>query len=106
MNFTDCYNIIKEKLYETDLQKIDTDFSAVMFFTDVNQYVYIAYINEKKIIEPVKHDSANIVVSLSIKTFEDIINKKLDPFKAFTTGKIKTKGNVFLALSLFKKIKY
>lgn len=106
MDFNQCYNIIKEKFYSMDLEKIDTDFSAVMCLKDENKnYVYMAYKNGERIIEPVKHDSANIFISLSTETFQNILEKRLDPFKAFTTGKIQAKGNVFLALSLFKKIK-
>ncbi len=106
MNFNQCYDVIRNKFNEIDLQKIDSDFSAVICFNgNDNQYVYIAYTKGEKIIEPIKHNSANIFVSLSTETFEKIFNKELDPFKAFTTGKIKAKGNVFLALSLFKKLK-
>lgn len=106
MKFNECYDIIDRKFQTFDLSKIDTNFSAIVCFTDdTKNYIYIAYVDGRKIIEPVKHDGANIVVSLSTDTFEKILNKSLDPFKAFTTGKIKAKGNVFLALSLFKKLK-
>lgn len=105
MNFEQCYEIIKKRLYETDLSKIDSDFSAVISFTGNEKGdVYMAYIGGKKIIEPVKHTRANIFVSLSTETFEGILKGQLEPFKAFTTGKIKAKGNVFLAMSLYKKL--
>lgn len=59
----------------------------------------------KKIIEPVKHDKANLFVTLSDETFEQLVQKKTDPFRAFTTGKIKAKGNIFLAMSIYKKLR-
>ena len=67
--------------------------------------MFIAYINKQKILEPVKHDHTDIAVKVSLDTVEQLLNKQTDPFKAFTTGKIKAKGNIFLALSLYKKFK-
>lgn len=105
MKFEECYEIIKKKLSETDLSKIDSNFSAIVSFTGEEKGdIYVGYIGGQKIIEPVKHSKANIHVSLSTETFDGILKKQIDPFKAFTTGKIKTKGNVFLAMSLYKKL--
>lgn len=106
MEFKESYALIKRKFLGMDFTKVNSDFSAIFCITGKNAgYVYGAYIGGKKIIEPVKHDSANIFVTMSDVTFEDIVNKRLEPFKAFTTGKIKAKGNVFLALSIYKKLK-
>ena len=106
MKFEDGYELVKNKFMEADLSQIDTDFSGIACISgDVDHYIYAAYIGGQKFIEPVKHDSANIVVSLSEDTFTKIMTKELEAFKAFTTGKIKAKGNVFLAISLYKKFK-
>ncbi len=106
MKFQESYQLIKTKFDAMDMSKVDKDFSAVVNITGKNSgSIYAAYIGKKKIIEPVKHDKASIFVTMSDNTFEELINKKTDPFKAFTTGKVKAKGNIFLALSLYKKIK-
>lgn len=106
MKFEESYKLIKTKFDRMDTSKIDKDFSGVVCITGKDAgYVYLAYIGGRKMIEPVKHDKANIFVTMSDATFEDLINKKIEPFKAFTTGKVKAKGNVFLAISLYKKIK-
>lgn len=107
MNFEECYTIIKNKFFEADLSRIDKDFSGEVCFTEPSQehYIYAAYINHQKILEPAKHDHADISVKMSLDTAEQLLNKQLDPFKAFTTGKVKAKGNIFLALSLYKKFK-
>lgn len=106
MEFKESYRIIKNKFDEMDSSKLDTDFSAIICITGKDQgYVYLAFIGGKKYIEPVKHDSANIFATMSDETFEAIVNKKLDPFKAFASGKVKAKGNVFLALSIYRKLK-
>ena len=106
MKFQESYRLMKQKFETMDLSKVDKDFSSIICLTGNDPgYVYAAYIKGKKIIEPIKHDKANIFVTMSDQTFEDLIMKRIDPFKAFTTGKVKAKGNVFLALSLYKKIK-
>lgn len=106
MVFQESYNLIKTKFDQMDCTKLDSDFSAILCLTGVNAgYVYLAYIGGKKFIEPIKHDSANIFVTMSDETFEAIMAKRLDPFKAFTSGKVKAKGNVFLALSIYRKLK-
>lgn len=106
MTFKESYEIVKAKFEAMDCSQIDNDFSAILCLTGENAgYVYGAYIGGKKIIEPIKHDSANIFVTMSDETFEAILNKKLDPFMAFASRKVKAKGNVALALSLYKKIK-
>ncbi len=106
MTFEESYKMIEDKFNGADLSMIDKDFSAQVCFTDEQEhYVYAAYINKQKILEPVKHDHTDIAVRVSLETVEQLLNKQTDPFKAFTTGKIKAKGNIFLALSLYKKFK-
>ena len=106
MTFEESYQFIKTKFEYMDLSKVDKDFSAVLNITGKNAgYVYMSYIGGKKIIEPVKHDKASLFITMSDETFELLVQKKLEPFKAFTAGKIKAKGNIFLAMSIYKKIK-
>lgn len=106
MKFEESYRLIKKKYMAMDMSKVDKDFSAIICITGKEAgYVYVGYIGGKKIIEPIKHDKANLFVTMSDETFEALILKRIDPFKAFTTGRVKAKGNVFLALSLYKKLK-
>ena len=106
MKFEESYAIIKEKFDKQDMSKVDKDFSVILSITGKNAgFVYIAYIGGKKIIEPIKHDKASVVVTMTDETFDDLVHKKIEPFKAFTSGKVKAKGNVFLAISIYKKIK-
>ena len=106
MKFEECYAIIKEKFEKKDMSKVDKDFSGVLTITgDDPGCVYLAYVGGQKIIEPVKHDKASVFVSMSGQTFEDLLQKRIEPFKAFSTGKVKAKGNIFLAMSIYKKLK-
>ncbi len=106
MKFEECYAIIKDKYEKLDMSKVDKDFSAVLSITGANAgHVFVSYIGGKKVIEPVKHDKASIFVTMSDVTFDDLIQKRVEPFKAFTSGRVKAKGNIFLAMSVYKKLK-
>ena len=106
MTFDEAYSMVENKFKEADLSRIDKDFSAEFCLTDEQgHYAYAAYINGKKILEKKKPARADISVRMSLETVEQLLNKQIDPFKAFTTGKVKAKGNIFLALSLYKKFK-
>lgn len=105
MDFNQCFDILKNTFCTLDFSDVGTDFSVIIYITDNDGgYIYIASVDGEMIIEPVKHDSANLFISISKETFEEICQHQLDPFKAFTTGQIKAKGNVALAFSLFNKL--
>lgn len=110
MNFEICYNIIEKKFSEINLSKIDKDFSALIYLKNDNDltesgYIYLAYINGEKIIKSENCPHTNIVVSLSTETFEKIYKNEIKPFKAFASGDIKVKGNIFFAMSVYKQYK-
>ena len=106
MDLNQCCDILKNTFCSIDFSDIGTDFSVILYITgDDGGYIYIAFVDGEIIIEPIKHDSANLFISLSKETFEEMFQQQLDPFKAFTTGQIKAKGNVALAFSLFTKLK-
>ncbi|MGN0469309.1 MAG: SCP2 sterol-binding domain-containing protein [Acutalibacteraceae bacterium] len=105
MDFDQCFDILKNNFCSLDFSDIGTDFSVIVYITgNDGGYIFIAFVNGEMIIQPVKHDSANLFISISKETFEEIYQHRLDPFKAFTTGQIKAKGNVALAFSLFNKL--
>ncbi|MDD6490369.1 MAG: SCP2 sterol-binding domain-containing protein [Clostridia bacterium] len=106
MDFDQCFDILKNDFCSLDFSDVGTDFSVIIYITgNHGGYIYIASVDDEMIIEPVKHESANLFISIPKETFEEIYQQQLDPFKAFTTGKIKAKGNVALAFSLFNKLK-
>ncbi len=106
MTFDEAYSMVENKFNEADLSRIDKDFSAEFCLTDEQEhYAYAAYIKGKKILEKKKPEKADISIRMSLETVEQLLNKQIDPFKAFTTGKVKAKGNIFFALSLYKKFK-
>ena len=105
MDFNQCYEIIKDKYMRMDMSRIGKDFRGSVHLTgDDSGYVYIAYIDGCKLIEPLNTEKADIFVTMTVSCFEDILSGRLDPVLAFTTGQIQTKGNVMLALSLYNTL--
>ena len=49
-----------------------------------------------------KIDNPNIHLTIDSNIFLDILNKKIKPMAAFTTGKLKVKGNMLDVLKLQK----
>ena len=52
-----------------------------------------------------EYDSADAILTVNATNFTKLINGKLDPVIAFTTGKLKVDGDVNAALELIKFIK-
>ena len=102
MNFNESYYYMENLIMSQDFSGISKDFTAMLYLTGKESgYIYISYINGIKKIEPIKHDSANIYLTMTLDVFEQLINGQLDVLRAFTTGKIQAKGNVILALAIY-----
>lgn len=105
MTFDQSYSVIKDKFMSMDLSRVGKDFSALIDFTDCPHcFIYLAYIDGCKIIEPVKTHKADITVSITNALFEDILKGRVDPVQAFTTGQVQARGNVMLAMSLYNSL--
>ena len=106
MNFNESYKYMENLIMSQDFSNISKDFTAMLYLTgEESGYIYMSYINGVKKIEPVKHDSANIYITMSLEVFEKLVNGQSDVLRAFTTGKIQAKGNVILALAIYNSFK-
>ncbi len=56
-------------------------------------------------VEPYEYYDRNAILTVNATNFTKLINGKLDPVIAFTTGKLKVDGDVNAALELIKFIK-
>jgi len=96
---------IKMKLDDPDLKKKFEGFSKMMQFSfpDINADFIMEIENgEIKAMEEKKVENPDILVTVDSNVFIDIINKKTNPMKAYTTGKLKAKGKLTDLLKLQK----
>jgi len=56
-------------------------------------------------VEPYEYYDRNAILTVNATNFTKLINGKLDPVIAFTTGKLKVDGDINAALELIKFIK-
>ena len=72
-------------------------------FTDLNTSYLIKVENgEVKSMAEESSESPDILVTIESSDFIDILNKKINPMKAYTTGKLKAKGKLTDLLKLQK----
>ncbi len=101
----DVLNLIKAKFDDPKLKPRFTSFSKNMqfAFTDLNTSYLMRVVNgevqslaEENIPEP------DILVTIEAGVLINIINKKMNPMKAYSTGKLKAKGKLTDLLKLQK----
>jgi putative sterol carrier protein len=72
----------------------------------VNGIFYIEIKDGKINVEPYEYYDRNAIIIVNGTNFIKLINGKLDPVVAFTTGKLKVEGDINAALELIKYLKY
>ncbi len=98
------------KKVRTAAEKIDIsghDFLAVQVnLSDVEDGVLYVEIKDGKLsVEPYEYHDRNCAITLSATNFSKLIDGKLDPVLAFTTGKLKVDGDINKALEFSKLLK-
>ena len=91
-------------------EKVDAsgrDFLAVQInLTGDNGGVFYVEVKDGRInIEPYEYNDRNCAITMDMSNFSKLIDGKLDPVLAFTTGKLKVDGDVGKALEFSKLLK-
>jgi len=83
------------------------DFLAVQInITGNNPGVFYVEVKDGRInVEPYEYIDRNCAITINMTNFNKLIDGKLDPVLAFTTGKLKVEGDVGKALEFSKLLK-
>ena len=83
------------------------DFLAVQInITGKESGVFYVEVKDHKIsVEPYDYHDRNCAITMSLTDFNKLIDGKLDPVLAFTTGKLKVDGDMGKALEFSKILK-
>jgi putative sterol carrier protein len=98
-------NSVVSKFDDPDLKSRFSSYTKNMqfYFTDLNTSYLIKVENgEVKSLAEESMESPDILVTIDATDFIDILNKKMNPMKAYTTGKLKAKGKLTDLLKLQK----
>ncbi len=105
MTFDELITKVRNKAQEADIS--GTDFLAVQInITGKDAGVFYVEVKDHKIsVEPYEYYDRNCAVTMDMTNFNKLIDGKLDPILAFTTGKLKVDGDAGKALEFSKLIK-
>lgn len=105
MTFDEILKKVRDIAAKTDVS--DKDFLAVQVnLTGSESGVFYVEVKDHKInVEPYEYNDRNCAVTMKLNDFNKLIDGKLDPVFAFTTGKLKVDGDIGKALEFSKLIK-
>ena len=105
MTFDEILKKVRDIAAKTDAS--DKDFLAVQVnLTGPQSGVFYVEVKDHKInVEPYEYNDRNCAVTMKLNDFNKLIDGKLDPVFAFTTGKLKVDGDIGKALEFSKLIK-
>lgn len=97
----------REKFYDADVSSVNKTmaFQINIEGKAVNGIFYIEIKDGKVNVEPYEYYDRNAILTMNGTNFIKLINGKLDPVVAFTTGKLKVEGDMNAALEMIKFIK-
>ena len=105
MTFDELLTKVRTKTQDADVSGVD--FLAVQVnITGKNEGVFYVEVKDHKIsVEPYEYYDRNCAVTMDMTNFNKLIDGKLDPILAFTTGKLKVDGDAGKALEFSKLLK-
>ena len=106
MTYDSVVQATRKKFLNTDVSSVSgpPDFQFNIFGKDLGIF-YIEIKDGQVHVEPYEYYDRNAILTVNATNFTKLINGKLDPVIAFTTGKLKVDGDINAALELIKFIK-
>ncbi|MCR4591225.1 MAG: SCP2 sterol-binding domain-containing protein [Lachnospiraceae bacterium] len=105
MTFNELLEKVRTKAKNADVSNID--FLAVQVnITGKSSGVFYVEVKDHRLnIEPYEYIDRNCAITMSLTDYNKMIDGKLDPMIAFTTGKLKLEGDAGKAIELSKILK-
>ena len=105
MTFDELLTKVRTKAQDVDVSGVDC-LAVQVNITGKNEGVFYVEVKDHKInIEPYEYYDRNCAVTMDMTNFNKLIDGKLDPILAFTTGKLKVDGDAGKALEFSKILK-
>ena len=107
MTYESIVEAARNKFYDIDVSSVPGTlaFQINIEGKSVNGIFYIEIKDGKVHVEPYEYYDRNAILIMNGTNFIKLINGKLDPIFAFTTGKLKVEGDINAALEIIKFLK-
>ncbi len=105
MTFDELLTKVRAKAEGVDVSASDFLAGQVNITGDDGGVFYVEIKDHKINIEPYEYNDRNCALTMNMTNFNKLIDGKLDPVLAFTTGKLKVEGDAGKALEFSKILK-
>lgn len=106
MTYESVVQAARKKFLNTDVSSVPGTLAfQINLIGKVEGIFYIEIKDGRVHVEPYEYYDRNAILTMNATNFMKLINGKLDPVIAFTTGKLKVDGDVNAALEIVKFLK-
>ena len=106
MTYESLVETVRKKLSKIDVSSVPGTVAYQFNITGKAQGIfYVEIKNGKLSVEPYEYFDRNAIITVNATNLIKLIDGKLNPVVAFTTGKIKVDGDIDAALELTKFFK-
>ncbi len=106
MTYSEYFASVRTKFMGADVSDINEHLAYQFNVTGEGEGIFYVEVKDGKLyIEPYEYFDRDAMFTASAKTFDEIIEEKVDPVLAFTIGKLKVEGDLDKALKLKELIR-
>lgn len=106
MTYESIVETVRQKFADADVSSVPGTLAFQFNVIGKAEGIFYVEIKDGKVnVEPYEYYDRNAVIIMNGTNLIKLINGKLDPVAAFTTGKLKVEGDAGAALELIKFIK-
>lgn len=106
MTYAEYFSNVKTEFMDADVSDIQEHLAFQFNVTGDGSGIFYVEVKDGKLyVEPYEYYDRDAMFTASAKTFQAILDGKMDPVMAFTLQKLKVEGNFDKALKLNELIK-
>lgn len=106
MTYESVVQAARKKFLNADVSSVNGTLAYQIDLIGKVQGTFYIEIKDGRVnVEPYEYYDRNAIITINATNFTKLINGKLDPVIAFTSGKLKVDGDVNAALEIVKFIK-
>ncbi len=106
MTYESVVQAARKKFLNVDVSSVQGTLAFQINLVGKVEGIFYIEIKDGRVhVEPYEYYDRNAILTMNATNFTKLINGKLDPVIAFTTGKLKVDGDINAALEIVKFLK-